>query len=379
MKRSLARIPAFSLGFCLAIVPVAAFAVEAPASAAAAAAVQRQPIARGLYELAYSPTQDALFVASSGGFGEDAGPSQVLRLDPATLAVQARIALERKAFGVVLDDASARLYVGNTVDTSVTVVDIAANKAIGTVQLMDKVVGKDGKAGYTHDLRELVVDPANHRLYVTGHSGEGSVLFVVDTRSLKLVDTIAGLGKAKAPGLTLDRAGRQVYTSNLLGEIVVVGTGSGKVERRYKVSAEQPMNLALDPDGKRLFVTDQGLELIRDYQAKSIPGFVSRHPGKRVLVIDPATGKELASIPTEAGPLALLLDAPRRRLYVSNREAGTVTAYDSERYTQVGRWSVPAHPNSLALDTRRNVLYVSIKNGQDAPGDAAESVARIQL
>ena len=371
--RSLALIVCVGLGVSVDCAVGIATPVALPVTA-----LKRQPIARGLYELVYSPSQDAVFVASSGGFGEDAGPSQILRLDPATLAVQGRIALQRKAFGVALDDANGRLYVGNTFDSSVTVVDTTANTPIGTVQLMDKGGGKHA-AGSTSKLRELVVDSIHHRLYVSGHSEAGGVLFVVDTRSLKQVASIAGLGQAKTLGLTLDHVGKRLYTSNLRGEVVVVNAGSGKVERCYKVSAEQPMNLALDPAGGRLFITDQGLDIVRKYQAKSIPGFVSRHPGKRVLVVDPMTGKEMASFPTGAGPLALLLDASRNRLYVTNRKAGTVTAYDSNRYTQVGRWSVPAHPNSLALDARRNVLYVSVKNDEAAPRNTAESVVRIQL
>ncbi len=377
--RSAALSLAISLAMAVPAAQAAADAAPAAGATATAAAVQRKPIAQGLYELAFSPKQNAVFVASSGGFGDDAGPAQVLRLNPATLAVEAAIALERKGFGMVLDDSNNRLYVGNTVDTSVTVVDTAANKAIGTVQLMEKVVGKDGKAAYSHDLRELVVDAPNHRLYVTGHSGEGSVLFVVDTQSLKLVDTIAGLGKAKAPGLALDAKGKRVYTSNLLAEVVTVGTDSGKVEQRFKVSAEQPMNIALDPSGKRLFVTDQGSAMIRKYQASSTPGFVSAHPGQRVLVLDRSTGKELASIATDAGPLGILLDAGRKRLYVTNRDAGTVTAYNSDTYAPVASYAVPAHPNSLALDIQSNVLYVTVKNGDAEAKGSAESVARIAL
>jgi DNA-binding beta-propeller fold protein YncE len=98
-----------------------------------------------------------------------------------------------------------------------------------------------------------------------------------------------------------------------------------------------------------------------------------------VLVLDRSSGAELASIPTDAGPLGILLDAPRKRLYVTNREAGSVTAYDSDSYQQVASWSVPTHPNSLALDTKNNVLYVSIKNGEGDPKGAEEAVARIDL
>jgi DNA-binding beta-propeller fold protein YncE len=356
----------------------------APAAAAEAAApqapqAQRVALARGLYQLAYSPSQDALFVASSGGFGEQSEPSRVLRLDPETLAIKAEIPLERKGFGVVLDDANGRLYVGNTVDTSVTVVDIATNQAVGLVQLEQKTKGKDGRESYKHDLRELVVDPVAKRLYVTGHSQEGSVLFVVDTDKLEVIKTVEGLGKHKAPGLFLDAAGKRVFTSNLLGEVVVVDTGTLEVAKRHQTTAEQPMNLVHHADSKRLFATDQGLAMIRDYQADSIPGFASKHPGNRVLVLDADTGAEVHSIPTQDGPLGLLLDAPRSRLYVTNRSAGKVTVYDSDSYAELNVIDLPTYPNSLAFDSKRNVLYVSIKNGEQEPETAQESIARIAL
>lgn len=377
--RSLLRSAALALAVTLSLGTPSAFAVgKVTPAAETAAAVLRKPVAQGLYELAYSPTVDVVYVASSGGFGDAAGPAQLLLLDPNTLDVEAQIPLERKAFGLVLDDANHRLYIGNTVDTSVTVVDTSTHKVVGIVQLMEKKVGKDGKAAYTHDLRELVVDGAANRLYVTGHSGDGSVLFVVDTQSLKVVNTIPGLGDAKAPGLALDAKGKRVYTSNLLAEVVTVGTDSGKVEQRFKVSAEQPMNIALEPSGKRLYVTDQGSEMIRKYQASS-SGFTSTHPGQRVLVLDRTTGKELASIPTDAGPLGILLDAKRKRLYVTNREAGTVTSYNSDTYKPLKTYSLPTHPNSLALDAKKNVLYVTVKNGDNEAKGSPESVARIQL
>ena len=138
ISKSLLRSAALAVAVSLSLGAPTDFAAEAAAATSPATAVQRQAIAQGLYELAYSPKQNAVFVASSGGFGDNAGPAQVLRLNPTTLAVETRIPLERKAFGVVLDDAHDRLYVGNTVDLSVTVVDTAQNKAIGTVQLMEK-------------------------------------------------------------------------------------------------------------------------------------------------------------------------------------------------------------------------------------------------
>lgn len=349
------------------------------ANAAGTAAVDRQVLARGLYELAYSPRQNAVFVASSGGFGADADPSKILRLDPQTLAVEGEIALERKAFGVTLDDAAGRLYVGNTVDLSVTVVDVAANRVVGVVQLEEKIKGQDGKERYARDLRELVVDPASKRLFLQGHSGEGSVLYVVNTETLRVDKVLPGLGNAKAPGLAFDAAGQRLFVTNLLGELITISTRTLEITQRIRTEAEQPLNIAFDPATQQLFVTDQGLEMIRNYQAKSIPGFQSRHPGNRVAVFDANTGAQVQSIATDAGPMGILLDSARQRLYVTNRGAGNVAVYDSRSHVLLQTIALPTHPNSLALDAQRNVLYVSVKNGQSDPKNAGESVARIRF
>ncbi len=365
-------------GACTPATPAAPAAAAAAASATAQPQVQREALARGVYELAFSPRQNAVFVAFSGGFGKDSDPGKVLRLDPQTLAVQAEIPLERKAFGINIDDAADRLYVGNTLDTSVTVVDIANNRQVGIVQLQEKTKGEDGEMGYTHDLRELVPDPANHRLYVTGH-GEKSVLFVVDTQKLELLDTIEGLGGPKAPGLAFDADNGRVIASNLQGEIMMIDPVKGEVVERVQTTIEQPMNIAVDRAGKRLYVTDQGLAMIRNFQAKALPGFASKNPGNRVVVLDANDGKEVASIETDEGPLGLLLDGKRERLYVTNRAAGTVTVFDTTDNRRLHTIEVPDHPNSLALDAANNVLYVTIKNGEKAEKTANESVARIQL
>ncbi len=355
-------------------------AQNAPAATAQARQdVIRADVARGLYELAYSPSEQAVFVASSGGFGADSAPSRVLRLDPQTLAVQQSIALERKAFGVVLDDTTGRLYVGNTVDTSVTVVDIKSNRVLGVIQLMNKVRGKDGKESYSHDLRELVIDPASQRLYVTGHSTEGSVLFVVDTRKMTVIKTIPGLGRAKAPGLFLDAERHRIFTSNLLGEVVLVDTRTMKVTRRIQTDAAQPMNLTYDPAGDRLFITDQGAENIRKWMEKAAPNFKPTHPGNRVLVLEVGSGRELASLPAPKGPLAIRLDAPNQRLYVTSRDGGKISIYNSTTYALIDTIDLPDNPQSLALDESRNVLYATVKNNKDKPKDANESVVRIQL
>lgn len=355
--------------------PALAQTSPAPASAAQ---VQRSALAKGLYELVYSPSRNAVFVASAGGWGDTADAPKILRLNPATLAIESEIPLQRKAFGLALDDAAGRLYIGNTVDTSLTVVDIASQKEIAVIQLEEKVRDAEGKEKYERDLRQLAVDPVHGRVYIAAHSFEtGSVLYVVNTKTLRVEKTISDLGQTKAPGIWLDAAGNRLFLSNLLGEILTIDTRTLEISNRFNSGVEQPLNLALDAKSNRLFVTDQGSESLRNY-LKTINRLPDLSPGgNRVAVVDATTGALKASIATDEGPLQLLLDAERRRLYVTNRAAGTITVYDSDTYALLNTVSVPRHPNTLALDAGRNALFVSIKNGEGDPDTALESVARI--
>lgn len=354
---------------------------DEPAVTAAPRAPQllRQSPAPALYELAYSARQNALFVTSAGGFGPDAPSPKLLRLDPKTLAVQQEIPLPFKGFGMALDDVAGRLYIGNTVDASITAVDVATNKVIGTLPLLkEKIVNKDGRTVFSHHLRQLAVDPVNHRLYAPGLSVDvDSVLFVIDTRDFVLEKTIGNLGGA-ATGITLDSARNRIFVSNLAGQLYTIDAKSLTVTASRDSGADQPLNLAYDRASNRLLVVDQGQESIRDYQRRMIPGFKSRNPGNRVMVLNADTGVEITSVPTGDGPITLELDDARQRLYVTNRVAGTVTVFDSKSYALLNTIALPTHPNSLELDAPNNVLFVSVKNDPKGPAKADnESVVRI--
>lgn len=366
---------------------------SAPAATGAAAAAQpatkqageirRQALAQGLYEIAYSARQDAVFVASAGGRGEGAAPSKILRLHPETLAVQAEIPLERKGFGIALDDAGNRLYVGNTNDGSVTAIDTATNRVVGVVQLIEKakVKGPDGKEveRFPYNFREIAVDPANHRLYMPGLRAQDSALFVVDTRALKLEKIVSGFG-FMATGVALDAQGGKLYVSNLQGQVFTVDTRT-LAATQAEAPGDQLINLAVAPSAQRLLATDQGLPNLDGMRAKqpALASYQQRGKGNQVLVLNPADGKLVASLPTGAGPLAMLVDEPRQRLYVTSRNAGTVSVFDTRTNALLQTIALPTYPNSLALDARRNALYVTVKSGQSDPKGSNESVARIQF
>jgi DNA-binding beta-propeller fold protein YncE len=347
-----------------------------PARAAGPTLLRAEP-APALYELTFSRSQNALFVASAGGFGDGAPPSRLLRLDPVTLAVQAEIALPHKGFGVTLDDAAGRLYVGHSLDAAITAVDIAGNRVAGTAKLADMVRGEDGRDRAPYSLRELQLSADGSRIYAPGLGMTDSVLYAVDARAMSLDKAIAGIGPG-ATGVAMDAAGERVFVSTLLGRLATVDVRTRSVVREVEAGgAEQPLNLAFDTAANRLLAVDQGLESMPGFQAKMQPGFNSRTPGHRIVALDPETGRLLQAAPAGQGPVALRLDAERRRLYVTNREGGALTVLDAGSYATLATLPMAAHPNSLALDEHTGTLYVTVKNGRGAPKGTNEAVVRI--
>lgn len=371
----------FSLAACFAAPQEGVKGSDAPAMSASqnvATEITRVELAQGIYELVYSKGLDAIFVASAGSPAQPI--SKILRLDPQTLAVQAEIPLERAAYGLALDEQAQRLYVGNGQDASVTVIDLPSATVLATVQMAEKVVQKNWEKKdelmYPHSFRQLVLDKKHQRLYLPGAWFQNSALYVMDTERLALEKVIPGLGFL-ATGAALNEAEDKLYVSNLQGQLFTFNTATLELETLSELPGDQLLNLAWDAQGKRLFATDQGLEMVNGMrtQLSGIENYVLRGQGNQVLAIDPQTAQLLHKIPTGAGPIVPLLDTQRQRLYVSNREAGTVTVYDAESYDLLATVDLPTHPNSLALDQDNGTVYVTIKNKRGQTTD--ESVARI--
>ena len=106
--------------------------------------------------------------------------------------------------------------------------------------------------------------------------------------------------------------------------------------------------------------------------------YTPRGKGNQVVAIDPANGQVTRNIAVGTQPVALLLDAERNRLYVSNRDSGNVSIIDARTGHLLKSVDLQRHPNSLALNPKTGEVYVTIKNARDAARGSNESVARIQ-
>ncbi|SMG50817.1 YncE family protein [Paracoccus sp. J56] len=326
----------------------------------------QKAVAPGLYEIVHSRRQGAVFVASAGA----PGSSRILRLDPDTLAVEAEIPLPGKGFGLALDDAAGRLYASGGTEPEITVIDIAAGAVTAIIPLT--------AFGDGYHFRELIADPQQRRLYAPGVSFSDSALHVIDTHSLAVERVVPGLGFV-ATGIALDQGQGRIFISNMQGQIITLDRATHKIIGKAETPGDQLLNLAFDAAGGRIFATDQGHAYFDTLWQEHLPTYRRKGRGNRLFELEAATGREIRHAPVGVGPIAVLHDPARRRIYVTNRGDRTLAILDSDTFELAGRVLMHGAPNSLALDAQNAVLYVTVKTPEGEVKGGVESVVRLAL
>lgn len=310
--------------------------------------VLRKPVAKGAYEMVYSQSQDALYLATSQSRRLDKG-GVVYRLDPKTLDITQAIHNDIKPFGAAINQQTDTLYFGNTVNNSLTAIDAKTGDVKGRLVLDAR---KRSETVRPLAPRELVADTGTDTVYITG-LGESSVVWVVDGKDLKLRTTITDTGKM-GTGLALDAAANRLYVTNGDGELVTIDTKTNKILTRKKIDEAKEhffLNISLDPATHRAFLTDSK-------QAQ-------------LLVVDTRNGNILKAIDVPES-LAVLFNPTRNEVYVTHRKTGEVSVIDAKTYNVLHTIKTPVYPNSLALSPDGQTLYVSVKQASTRDKEATD-------
>lgn len=316
--------------------------------------VTQREVGDGLYEMAYSPVADALYVASAQSF-KNVNGGVIYRLNPVTLATEGETHTDLKNFGMVADNAGAVFYTSNSLDGTISKVDARSGKVLQRLNLG----GKKDKDGDLPGARELLLQ--GHNLYVSRVAYPGFIS-IVDTRTFKLAGTIQHAGKW-VTGLLYSPSMGVVYAANGDGEILVINPRTHKIEHRWTAGDGNKylfLNMAEDPATGRLLVTDNS-------------------QGKTTLVFDEHTGRVIKRIPGDA--LGIKFNAQRNEIYISQRETKKVLQLDATTYAVKHSWSFDTNPNSLLVSPDGNTLYVTLKQpfNQDNSTPGKDSVVRIAL
>ena len=256
----------------------------------------------GTYDLPSGPNQpEPMYVvhtsASNRVFVGDRANNRVVVFSAQDFSVEATVDTGEGVFHMWADPQGKQLWVNNDIDNTTTVIDPKTLKVLATVPTPADLVAQGGKP---HD---VILDPTGNYAYVTvlGLSGESDYVVQFSTETFQEVnraavgkdphlslarqndflyvpcqnsdvvvvlnrntlDMVAEIAVPGAHGAGMTRNGKVFYTTNLPGGgmdgLFAIDTrtnttiGEG-VDTPYAV----PHNIALTPNGDKLFVTHSG-------------------------------------------------------------------------------------------------------------------------
>lgn len=327
---------------------------EVPLSGAELFDIKSEPVTRGLYQVAYSAGSNAIFVASAVG-RPPVKESKLVKLNPDTLAIEAEVSPEAAparadgqdggvyaVYGVAVDDVHGNVWVGNTRQNTVAV-----------YKQSDLSLVKQYEPGVAPHSRDIVIDAANNRAYVSTSFGE--TIEVFDTETLEVLPPIVIKSKVRGEtfgtmSLELDPTSHKLFTVSMpTNEAAIIDLASGAAEVFPLPTARNASGVAYDAKDGLLFVASQNSD--------------------NLLIVKAATGEVLSDTPVGAGSLNVAFEPVSRLAFVANRGAGTITAVDTTGKI-VANIDAGTLPNQLRADGKGNVWAVNKSRGEnDEAGD----------
>jgi YVTN family beta-propeller protein len=299
-------------------------------AAAQAVVAKSAKVAPGVYEVVVSDSGDQVYVASIGPRGENKATITVL--DGATLDVKRQIDVSAQAaFGLSINNKTQMLYTSNTRNGNVSAIDLKTGNVVATID------DPDNPKAHTF---KVLVDEANNLVYVSIASKDGQI-WVIDGAKNALAHIIKGVGVTTV-GMAIDAASGLLYAANLgANEIVEIDPKAREVKRRFPAGGERPSQMVIDARTRRLFVTNQATHDIS--------------------VLDTRTGSLLRTIKTGTQALGIGFNPNLNRVFVANRQGGTVTVVNAENYAVEANLSAGSLPNTVAVSAKTNTTYVTNK------------------
>ncbi|MBC7990570.1 MAG: YncE family protein [Luteimonas sp.] len=234
-----------------------------------------------------------------------------------------------------------------------------------------------------------------------GHQQPGNTLSVVDTATGRVLRTV-DLGKHTHPhGARVLAGGRRaLVTTEDSGALLVVDIDKGKVERAIAVGEGRGHMVAVSPDGKTAYVskieagtvsridlaaarkTDEvesgaGAEGIAVHRDGSV--WVSNREAGTVTVHDPATLAVRRTLRSDGFPIRVAFTADGSRALVTNAKAAELAVFDTKDFTRVATVALDevdgdyqdtmlgkaALPIGVIADPARPRVYVAISGGNE--------------
>ncbi|WP_260640109.1 YncE family protein [Streptomyces angustmyceticus] len=301
-------------------------------------AARSAPVAKGLFQTAYSERNHALWATSSVG-EPPVTHSRLVKLDPHTLEVEAtyrppvtdpETGAVEAVYGIAVDDAHHTVWTTNTRDNSVGVYSQRTGKRLAT------------QPGVRH-AREVVVDEKHHLAWASSFA-DGSVI-AFDTRTYQEKKRITLAGSSPA-GMAVDERTGTAYATDFANDRIIQIAPHATTPRLIP-TGDSPLSIALSRDGRTAYTADQAA------------GTVS--------VINLRRGAVTRTVPTGAGAKSVSTDPRSGRILVANRTTATVTVVDPHQGTVVDTLTTGALTNHVHV--AHGAAFVATKSASGPNGE----------
>ena len=272
--------------------------------------------------------------SSNVGKAPDVNPSQseAAAALNAALRVTGEVKIGDAVGGVALDPNSKTLYVANSLDRSVSIVDAKTKSVTGRIAV---------NTGPT----DVALDTADNLLLVNGITdvrGNGGTLSLIDLGSNRVIVSITLTNQPA--GLVVDPDNHVAYVgSGETGAVLAVDLRSRTMHPIEVAGASRSGGVAFDPATHTVYTVDQ--------LSSTMYG------------IDPASGDVTSKVPIGSRPRRIGIDAERKVAYVPNVDSGTLTVVDLASKSVKKTLTVGSSPGGVGIDTSSHVAYVTDKDG----------------
>ena len=287
---------------------------------------------------------------------------------------------------------SGRAYVSNEDGQSVSVLDLAKVANIATIEVGKRPRGmklsRDGSRLFVavSGLPKCPPTVPDEECAKRERDLKADGIAIVDTASRKVMKVLAAGSDPEQFAMSDD--GKRLYVANEdVGLMSVVDVDAGKVIARVKVGLE-PEGVGVSPDGRWVLVTNESDSSVSVVNTKTLE--VEQHVpvGKRprdmafsadgtAAYVSGELDASLYRMAVPAGqpvqrvlqlreaakPMAVVLDPPRNRLYLSTGRGGTVAVVDTKdapkTYKLIKEIEVGARPWGIALSADGRFLYTA--------------------
>ena len=255
---------------------------------------------------------------------------------------------------------TARAYVSNEDGASVSVLDTESATKIINIDVGKRPRGlklsRDGSRLFVavSGLPKCPPSTPDEECAKRERDLKADGIAVVDTSTRKLIKVLAAGSDPEQFAMSND--GKHLYVANEdVGLLSVVDVEAGKVIRRIEVGQE-PEGVALSPDGRWVLVSNESdnsvsvidtrtLKVTRTVPAGKRPRDMAFAPDgdtvyvsgeldaslNRMSVTRNEPAQRVLQLREQARPMAVVLDSPRNRLYLSTGRGGTVAIIDTRQ------------------------------------------------